>query len=208
MRCIGCANKACRPCSRVGRGRRRNVAVQSVSRRAVRHREHRVLLQLLRRDPAGVGVDGNHAGPARDRGLSQFRGRQARPASRHPVQHQGRRDDLRRGRRRMGGADAGGGVVHRSIRGRGVRHPVGAARTRLPRDGHLRGYLAVHQPLAEGGLRPLRKAGRRHRHRFDRRAADPRRRPRGRAPDRVSAFARHTHCRGRCGPSSRGSWTR
>ena len=38
----------------------------------------------------------------------------------------GRRDDLRRGRRRMVGRDLGGGVLRRPFRGRGLRHPVGA----------------------------------------------------------------------------------
>ena len=87
------------PGARDGRQRRRDMVVQPVSRCALRHREHRVLLQLLRRDPAGVGVDGDDAGPARDRGLPQLRRRPAGPAPRHPVQHQRRLDDLRRGRR-------------------------------------------------------------------------------------------------------------
>ena len=40
---------------------------------------------------------------------------------------------------RMGGRDRGGGDVRRPVRGRGVRHPVGTARTRDPGHGRLRG---------------------------------------------------------------------
>ena len=67
----------------------------------------------------------------------------------------------------LGGANRERRVVRRPVRGRRLRHPVGAAGTRHPRDGHLHRNIAVHQPLAQGGLRPHRRAGRRHRHRID-----------------------------------------
>ena len=53
-----------------------------------------------------------------------------------------RRDDL-------DGGNRSGGAVHRAVRRRRSGHPVGAAGTRHPGHGHLRGYLAVHQPLAQ-----------------------------------------------------------
>ena len=71
-----------------------------------------------------------------------------------------------------------GESLHGPVRGRRLRHLVGAAGTRHPRDGRLRRNVVVHQPLAEGGLRPRRKAGRRHRHRLDRCSAHPGRGPR------------------------------
>ena len=96
--CTASAARARDTRRRPGEGRqgRRDLVVQPVSGRALRHREHRVLLQLLRRDPAGVGVDGDDARPARDRGLPQLRRRPAGPPPRHPVRHQRRLDDLRR----------------------------------------------------------------------------------------------------------------
>ena len=106
------------------------------------------------------------------------------------LQHRSRRDDVRRGRRRMGGRDRGGGDLRRPVRGRGVRHPVGTARTPDTGHGHLRGTVAVHQPLAEGGRRPHRQARRRHRHRFDRRATDSGRGAAGRSPLGVPALTR------------------
>ena len=40
-----------------------------------------------------------------------------------------------------------------------VRHPVGAAGTRHPRDGHLRRDVAVHQPLAQGAVSTSPESG-------------------------------------------------
>ena len=83
-----------------------------------------------------------------------------------------------------------GRAVHRAVRGRRRRHPLRAAGTRHRRDGHVRRHVAVHQPVAEARRRPHRQARRRHRHRLDRCAADPGGGQGGRAPHRVSAFAR------------------
>ena len=63
---------------------------------------------------------------------------------------------LRRGRRDVDGRNGSGRVVHRAVRGRRRRHPVRAAGTRHPGDGHLRGNVVVHQPLAEARRRPHR----------------------------------------------------
>ena len=64
-------------------------------------------------------------------------------------------------------------VLYGPVRDRRLGHPVGAAGTRHSRDEHFHRNVAVHQSLAEGGLRPDRETGRRHRHRLDRRSADP-----------------------------------
>ena len=76
------------------------------------------------------------------------------------------------------------------VRGRRRGHPVGTPRTRHPGHGHLRGHFVVHQPVARRGRRPHRQARRRHRHRLDRGAADPRGGQGGRAPHCVPALAR------------------
>ncbi len=136
-----------------------------------------------------MGVDGDDAGPARDRGLSEFRRRPARPSPRHRVQHQGRRDDVRRAGRGLDRANRSGRDLHRAVCGRRLRDLVGAAGTRHSRDGRLRRNVAVHQPLAQGGLRPDREAGRRHRHGLERCSAHTCCRPRSSAARGISAFA-------------------
>ena len=49
-----------------------------------------------------------------------------------------------------------GESVHRAVRRRRRRHPLRAAGTRHRGDGHVRGHLAVHQPLAQARRRPHR----------------------------------------------------
>ena len=167
------------------------MVVQPVSRRALRHREHRVLLQLLRRDPAGVGVDGDDAGPARDRGLPQLRRRPARPAPRHPVQHRRRLDDLRRRRRDVDGENAKRGS---SSPRRSSSPPQASCPRRLEPDipgmDTFAGTSLFTSRWPRTRCRPHRQARRCHRHRLDRGAADPRGGQGRRAPHCVSAFAR------------------
>ena len=99
-------------------------------------------------------------------------------------------------------------VLRRPVRGRRFRHPVGAAGTRHPGDGHLRRNIAVHQSLAQGRLRPRRSASRRHRHRLDRRPAHPGGGPGGVSSSTCSSVRRPTPCRGGCTNSGPANWTR
>ena len=91
---------------------------------------------------------------------------------------------------RLGGADRGGRHVPRTV---SSSPPPGILSVPLEPDipgmSRLHRNIAVHQPLAEGGLRSDRKAGRRHRHRLDRCSAHPRRGPGSRTALCVSAFA-------------------
>ena len=70
---------------RVGgrRGHRRHVALQPVSGARCDIEASNALQLLLRRDPAGMGMDRDDAGPAGDRAYLRRR-RQARPAPGHP----------------------------------------------------------------------------------------------------------------------------
>lgn len=68
------------------------------------------------------------------------------------IRYQGRRDDVRRRRRGVGGAYRSRRNLAGAVRRRRLRHPVGAAGARHPRDGHVRRDVAVHQPLARGGV--------------------------------------------------------
>ncbi len=193
---------------RAGRQGRRDVVVQPVPGRALRHREHRVLLQLLRRDSAGVGVDRDDARPARGRGLPQLRRRPAGPPPRHPVQHQRRLDDVRRVGRGVERPHRVGGVVLRAVRGRSGGHPVGAAGTRhrgmdtftgtslftsrWPRnDVDLTGKRVGVIGTGSTGVQLIPVVAKE--------AA---------APHRCFSVRPHTPCRGGSVPSRRASWTR
>ena len=101
-----------------------------------------------------------------------------------------------------------GETIRGAVRRRGLGHPVGAAGTRHRRNGLLRGDVAVHQPLAPGGIRPDGQARRRHRHRFHRRATHPGGRPAGSQRFMCSSARRRSRCRGRSASSSPASWTR
>ncbi len=74
-----------------GRRRRRHLVLEPLPGRPLRHPHRRLLLQLGPRTPGGVDLVGALRHPARDPPLRPVRRRQARPASRHPIQHPRRR---------------------------------------------------------------------------------------------------------------------
>ena len=78
---------------------------------------------------------------------------------------------------------AGHGAVrhHRGRRAVGLQHPE------VPRHRHLRRRLLAHRPVAARGRRLHRPAGRRHRHRRERRAGVPADRPAGGRADGLPA---------------------
>ena len=89
-----------RPRAGGGRRRGRHLVLEPLPGCALRRREHAVLLPVLGRAPAGVGVDRAVREPARDPQLPQSRGRPVRPPPRHPVRRPGaggRRSTRRRG---------------------------------------------------------------------------------------------------------------
>lgn len=122
---------------RGGRRRRRNLVLEPLPRRAVRRREHGVLLRLRPRARAGVGVDRALFGPARNPGLPEPRRGSLRPAPRHPARDPGRlrallRRRIRRGVRAMeGGDERRPALDRRRLRDRG-RLPVVDQRAGFP----------------------------------------------------------------------------
>ena len=88
---------------RAGRGDRRHVVLEPLSRRPLRHRVDGLLVLVLGGARAGVGVERALSDPAGDPALPQPRRRPLRPAPRHPAEHARRRGALRR--RALGGHD-------------------------------------------------------------------------------------------------------
>ena len=135
-------------------------------------------------------MDGDHVRPARDRGLSQLRGRSARSAAGHRLRHHRRVHVLQRRGGRVDRAHRHRCQAGRAFRRRGHRDPLGAAGTRDPRNGELHGYVVAHQPVARKCGGSVRQARRRHRHRIHRYPTDPGGGWASQAPHRVSALTR------------------
>src|SRR4029077_11168885 len=87
------------------RWRRRHVVLEPLSGRALRRREHGLLVLVLGGAAAGVALDRALLRPAGDLEVREPRGGPLRPATRHPVRHA--RDDgrLRRGDRSLAHRD-------------------------------------------------------------------------------------------------------
>ncbi len=117
------------------------------------------------------------------------------------LQHRSRRDDLRRGRRRMDGRDRGRGSPSSP---RSWSRPPASCRCRWnptsPGMDAFAGPSLYTSRWPKAGRRPHRQARRRHRHRFDRRATDSGRGAGRPDTSRCSSARRLTRCRGRCAP--------
>ena len=87
-----------------GRRGRRHLVLEPLPGRALRFRKPCLLVHLLARADARVGVVGTLSRPARDPALPEFRRRPVRPEAGHPVQHPRRRRALRRGGEPLAGA--------------------------------------------------------------------------------------------------------
>ena len=96
----------------------------------------------------------------------------------------------------------------RAVPGRGRRPAVVDQRARLPRPGHVRGRDLPHLALAAARDRLQRQAGRRDRHRLQRRAGHHRDRAGGRAPHRLPAHAAVHRARAARPARSRTCWRR
>ena len=166
--------------ARVYRGRRRrrrHVVLEPLSGRPLRRREHGVLVPVLRRAPAGVGVDGALRDPARDpratRTTSPTASTSAATSSFDTRVASRRFDedaDRWRFRRPTHGATRGVGAVP----DHGDRVPVvGASMPDYPGHRHVRGRDLPHRPVAARGRRLHRAAGRGDRHRVLRHPVDP-----------------------------------
>ena len=121
------------PRVRGGQRRRRHLVLEPLSRRALRRREHAVLLLVLAGAAAGMAVERAVRLAAGDPALRQPRRRPVRPAARHPVRHAG---DRRRAstRRRIAGTvrtDRGDRRLGAALRD-GDRLPVHRARAGFP----------------------------------------------------------------------------
>ena len=161
--------------------------------RALRFRELDLRLLLLRRDPAGVGLERALLGAAGDAALLQLRRRQARPPPRHHVRQPRPSGDLRRGGERVGDRDRGRPPRARALPDHRDRPAVGADHAEHPGRGELPGRGLPHRPLAAraGDLRG--QAGGRDRHRRHRACRRSPRSPRRSGTSRCSS-ARPNWC--------------
>ena len=89
--------RALGPGLRGRRRRRRHLVLEPLSRRALRRREHGLLVPVLGRAPAGVAVDRALRHPAGDPALHQPRRGPVRPAPGHPARDARDRRRVRRG---------------------------------------------------------------------------------------------------------------
>ena len=85
--CIACAGWAFRPGRSRPARRRRDLVLEPLSGRALRRREHAVLLLLLRGAAAGMGLERTLLRPAGNPALRQPRCRPLRPPARHPLRY-------------------------------------------------------------------------------------------------------------------------
>ena len=189
---------------RGGRRRRRHLVLEPLPGRALRRREHGLLVLVLRRAAAGVALDRALRLPAGDPELHQPRRRPLRPAPRHPARDARDRGRLRRGDEPVDDRDRPrrprvGALLHH-----GHRLPVRRAGARLPGAARrFAGKMVSHRPLAARGRRLHRPAGRRHRHRLLRHPVDPDHRPAGRHLWSSSSARRTSAC-----PRATPRWTR
>ena len=158
-----------------GRRRRRHLVLEPLSRRALRHPDHRLQLHLRSRAGGGVAMVGEIRHPARDPALSRLRRRSLRPAARHPLRHAGsrrRRWDEAAQRWQLTTSDGAPVSCRYYIMASGCLSVAQAARDRRRRG--LQGRGLLHRPLAARGGRaspasalrssaPARRASRRSR---------------------------------------------
>ncbi len=172
--------------------RRRHLVLEPLSGRALRRREPRVLVPVLRRAPAGVGVDRALRDAARDPALHRTRRRPLRPAPRHPVRHARAARDTSTRRRAAGRSthatrgDDVAGAVPASWR------PAASSAANIPDFPGLDSFAGddvPHRPLAARRRRLHRQARRRDRHRLVGDPVDPADRRAGGAAVRVPAHA-------------------
>ena len=159
----GCAAGVARPRVRGGRRRRRHVVLEPLPGRALRRREPRLPVLLLRRAAAGVAVDRALPGAGGDPPLPRARRRPLRPASRHLARHA---RDRRRCSTRRRHAGPSRPTRARSVTApllhHGHRLPVGAEGARgRPASDAFAGEMPPHRPLAARGRRLHRQARRR-----------------------------------------------
>ena len=159
--------------ARGGRRGRRDLVLEPLPGGALRRREHGVLLPVLGRAAAGMGVERALRGAARDPALRQPRRRPLRPAPGHPARHPGEAADFDEaaGRWRIGTAD--GAEVGATLLHHGDRLPVGAQPAAASRASSGSGADLPHRRLAAGGRRLHGPAGRGDRHRLVGGAVDP-----------------------------------
>ena len=189
---------------RAGRGDRRHVVLEPLSGRPLRHRVDGLLLLVLGRARAGMGVDRAVSGAAGDPAVPQPRRRPLRPSPRHPAEHARRAGAICRRAQRLGGHDGGRDAVLGDLLHHGLRVPVVAAPPRDRRARRLRGRLVPHGALAARRGRARRQARWRDRHRLDRHPVDPAGRQAGRAPVRLPADGELQHARAQPAARSRG----
>ena len=174
---------------RGGRRCRRHLVLEPLSRRALRHPDHRLQLHLRSRAGGGVAMVGEVRHPARDPALSRLRRRPLRPAARHPLRHAGHVGALERGDPTLAARDQRRPLGILPLLHHGERLPVRAQAAGDRRRRGLRGRGLRHRALAARRGRLHRQAGRRHRHRLVGHPGDPADRRTGDAPHGVPAHA-------------------
>ena len=176
---------------RGGRRRRRHLVLEPLPGRALRRREHGLLVLVLRRAAAGVAAGRErYAAQPEILQLPQPRRRPLRPAPRHPVRDP--RDAPRSSTRRRAAGRSRPTAATASRRASASWPPAASRPRRCPTSRASRrfaGQVVPHRPLAARGRRLHRPAGRRHRHRLLGHPVDPDHRRAGRAPGRLPAHA-------------------
>ena len=173
--------------SRKRRGR--HLVLEPLSRRALRRRERAVLVSVLGRSAAGMGMERALCDAARDPALCQSRRRSLRSAQGHPARYARERCDFRRGApplddRARGRHRGVGTLLHH---GDGL--PVVDQYAEVPGSRLVSRRGLSHRPVAARGGRLHRPARRRDRHRLFRDPIDPAHRRAGAAPVRLPAHA-------------------
>ena len=136
------------PGLRSGIGRRRDLVLEPLSRRALRRGEPGILLQLLQRAAAGMEVAGALRHAARDPEIHQPRRRPLRPAPRRAAQHAHRLGGVRRQGGRMDAEDRRRRGDPRALLRHGGGQPLDAARARLQGPEELQGQVVPLRPVA------------------------------------------------------------
>ena len=90
--------------ARRGRRRRRHLVLEPLSRRTLRHSDHRLQLHVRSGSGERVEMVGEIRNPARNPALSRLRRRPLRSAARHPLSHQGHGGDIGIRARNAGGS--------------------------------------------------------------------------------------------------------
>ena len=178
---------------RVRPERRRDVVLELLPGSALRRRERRLLLLVLGRAPAGVGMERALSRSARVAPLSEPCRRPLRPPQGHSARDDCHCRPLRGGERPLEGDDLRWRRSQRRVLRDGDRLSLDVADPEPRRARLVQRGVVPHRRLAAGRRLSLRKAGRSDRDGLDRDSADPGDNRRGRPRHRLPADGELQH---------------